>query len=106
MHRRDRRIRREFFIPISVLPRKDALCGFKIVTKGNKIMVNVAGIRFKPSGRVHYFDPGSIDLSLGDRVLVETDNGPREGTVVIPPSQMLYSDLRGPMERVLQRAED
>ena len=69
-------------------------------------MANIAGIRFKPSGPVHYFDPGSIDLGLGDRVLVETDDGPREGTVVIPPSQMIYSDLRGPMERVLQRAED
>ncbi len=68
-------------------------------------MAEIAGVRFESSGRVHYFDPGSMELNVGDRVLVEADGIPREGTVVFIPSQVLFSDLRGPMGRVLQKAE-
>ena len=50
-----------------------------------------------------YFDPGDHDLSIGDRVLVETDDGCREAEVVIEPGQVAYSDLRGPMNPVLQK---
>ncbi len=68
-------------------------------------MPNLAGVRFEASGPVHYFDPGDIPLETGDRVLVETDGIPREGSVVIRPDQVLFSDLRGPMGRILQKAE-
>ena len=59
------------------------------------------GVRFTPGGRVHYFDSANKDLSVGDRVMVETDDGPREGQVIIAPTQVLYSDLRGPLLPVL-----
>ncbi len=68
-------------------------------------MPNPAGVRFESSGPVHYFDAGGIPLETGDRVLVETDGIPREGTVVFRPDQVLFSDLRGPMGRVIQKAE-
>ena len=68
-------------------------------------MPNLAGVRFKAYGPVRYFDAGGIPLETGDRVLVEADDGLREGSVVIRPDQVLFSDLRGPMGRVIQRAE-
>ena len=68
-------------------------------------MSNLAGVRFESSGAVHYFDAGGIALETGDRVLVETDGFTREGSVVIRPDQVLFSDLRGPMGRVIQKAE-
>ena len=68
-------------------------------------MPNLAGVRFDPLGPVRYFDAGEIPLDTGDRVLVETDVGPREGSVVIRPDQVLFSDLRGPMGHVIQKAE-
>lgn len=66
-------------------------------------MAEVVGVRFTKAGRVCYFDPGAHDLSICDRVLVETDDGRREGEVVIAPGQVAYSDLRGPMDPVLQK---
>ena len=66
-------------------------------------MADTVGVRFTRSGRVYYFDPGDHELSVGDRVLVETDDGRREGEVVIEPSQIAYSDLRGPMNPVVQK---
>ena len=66
-------------------------------------MTAVVGVRFTRAGRVCYFDPGDHDLSIGDRVLVETDDGCREAEVVIEPGQVAYSDLKGPMNPVLQK---
>jgi cell fate regulator YaaT (PSP1 superfamily) len=64
-------------------------------------MAQVVGVRFEPIGRVHYFDPSDFDLNMGDIVTVETDEGPRDGRVVIAPNQVAHSDLRGPMEPVV-----
>ena len=35
-------------------------------------MVTVVGVRFKPAGKIYYFDPGELTLELGDYVIVET----------------------------------
>ena len=63
----------------------------------------LVGVRLRPSGRVHYFDAGGFELASGDRVVVETDDGPREALVAICAGQVLYSDLRGPLLRVLSK---
>ena len=39
-------------------------------------MPSLVAIRFTLNGRVHYFDPAELDLSVDDRVSVETDEGP------------------------------
>ena len=62
---------------------------------------HLVGVRLEPSGRVHYFDANGFELEPGDSVTVETDDGPREGRVVLSPGQILYSDLRGPLLPVL-----
>ena len=64
----------------------------------------VVGVRFARAGKVEYFDPSGLELSAGDEVLVETEDGPREGRVVIAPAQVVHSDLRGPLEPVLSKA--
>ena len=68
-------------------------------------MSDPVGIRFKPSDKVQYFSPNNLELSVGDKVLAETDEGPREGVVVIAADQVLYSDLRGPMNSILRKAK-
>jgi cell fate regulator YaaT (PSP1 superfamily) len=65
----------------------------------------IAGVRFGPHGRVHYFDAAEMALSVGDIVLVETECGSRQGRVAIAPGQVLHSDLRGPLGRVLGRVD-
>ena len=69
-------------------------------------MGEVVGVRFRRSGPVRYFDPAGLDLSVGDRVVVQTEEGPQEGWVVVAPGQVLHSDLRGPLDPVLRREED
>ncbi len=69
-------------------------------------MPGLVAVRFRRSGPVRYFDPRGLDLSVGDRVLVETENGDRAATVVIAPRQVLYSALRGPLDPVLQLLPD
>ncbi len=69
-------------------------------------MPKLVGVRFRLGGRVHYCDPADLDLSVGDRVTDDTDLGPREGSVVIAPDQVLHSDLRGPLDRVSRREDD
>lgn len=69
-------------------------------------MSTLAGVQFKPSDKVQYFDARGIDLTVGERVIVETMNGEEEGVVVIAPEQVLRSDLRGPMDAVLRKAEN
>jgi len=66
----------------------------------------IVGVRFQPSGRVHYFDAAGLVLSVGDTVSVETERGSRQGRVAIAPGQVLHSDLRGPLGRVLGKVDD
>ena len=66
----------------------------------------IVGVRFKPAGRVYYFDSGRIELAIGDRVLVESDTGPREGQVSIASGQVIYSELRGSLNPVLHKVEE
>jgi cell fate regulator YaaT (PSP1 superfamily) len=47
----------------------------------------VVGVRLRPAGHVYDFDPGRLILHRDDRVLVETDQGPTLGTVVMPPAR-------------------
>lgn len=87
------------------------MCDVKGVTHIPRIgpvgecMPSIVGVRFARAGRVHYFDAGSMDLAVGERVLVEAEGGPREAEVVIAPRQLLYSELRGPLSPVLQRVD-
>ena len=67
-------------------------------------MPKIAGVQFSPSDKVRYFDANGIELSLGERVVVETCDGEREGVVVIAPEQVVRSDLRGALDRVIRRA--
>ena len=69
-------------------------------------MPTLTGVRFMPSDKVQYFDASGIRLAAGDRVVVETWDGEREGTVVIAPEQVLRSDLRGPLSPILRKVPE
>ena len=66
---------------------------------------HVVGVRFKPTGAVYYCDPGKLDLSVGDLVIVESECGSKEASVVIAPEQVMYSDLRGPLDLAVQKLD-
>jgi cell fate regulator YaaT (PSP1 superfamily) len=67
-------------------------------------MSKIIGVRLQQAGSVQYFDPGSLDVSLLDRVVVETDQGLEMAWVVIEPDQVVYSEVQGPLKTVLRKA--
>lgn len=68
-------------------------------------MAELTGVRLTLYGKLRYFDANGISLSAGDRVLVETDDGEREGVVAIAPAQLLHSDLRGHLNPVIRKLD-
>ncbi len=67
-------------------------------------MAEIVGIRFKKAGKVYYFDPAGIDLTVNDYVVVETTRGLELGQVVISPRQVLTSDVDKPLKPVVRKA--
>lgn len=62
----------------------------------------VVGVRLRAAGHVYDFDPGPLVLRRDDRVLVETEQGPTLGTVVMPPTRRPASRH---LRRVVKKAD-
>lgn len=50
-------------------------------------MQKIVGVRFKKAGKIHYFDPGDLEIENGGQVIVETSRGVECGTVVVGPRE-------------------
>ena len=57
--------------------------------------VPVVGIRFRPTGRIYYYDPAGYDLKTGQWVVVESTKGTECGRVVIAPRMMAFAEVAG-----------
>ena len=64
--------------------------------------VNIVGVRFKPAGKIYYFDPVDIDIKLGDDVIVETSRGLEYGMVVIGTKEIPKEDLTNPLKPIIR----
>ena len=67
-------------------------------------MSKVIGVRLTRSGRVYYFDPGELDVTTSELVVVEGELGIETAEVVIASDQVVYSELREPLKPVLRKA--
>jgi cell fate regulator YaaT (PSP1 superfamily) len=65
--------------------------------------VQVVGIRFRPTGRIYYYDPAGHDLKTGQWVVVESSKGIECGRVVIAPRQVASSEVSGEGLKPVQR---
>ncbi|MEO7003508.1 MAG: stage 0 sporulation family protein [Ktedonobacterales bacterium] len=65
--------------------------------------VRTVGIRFRPTGRIYYYDPAGFDLKPGQWVIVESNKGVECGRVVIAPRQIEASELGGEGLKPVQR---
>src|SRR5690606_34059156 len=68
------------------------------------LMIRVVGVRFKKAGKVYYFDPGELTLSIGDQVVVETARGLELGEVVVRPKHVPEEDVAQPLRKVIRAA--
>jgi cell fate regulator YaaT (PSP1 superfamily) len=62
------------------------------------------GVQLADRGKIYNYDPGTLVLEYGDRVVVGTDRGNTLGRVVIPPRPVV-SESDAPTKRVVKRAE-
>jgi len=67
-------------------------------------MIKVVGIRFKPAGKVYYFDPKNIKLNCGDCAIVETTRGLEFGEVAIAEKVIEDEEVVSPLREVMRAA--
>lgn len=64
----------------------------------------VVGVRYKERGRMYYFDPSGLELTCGDRVLVETVRGLELGEIVLEPTDVPEEKVVSPLKKVIRVA--
>lgn len=67
-------------------------------------MIKIVGVRFRPAGKIYYFDPARFTLKDGSHVIVETARGIEFGTVMITPREVEDSKVVQPLKPVLRIA--
>jgi cell fate regulator YaaT (PSP1 superfamily) len=69
-------------------------------------MKKVVGIRFKPAGKIYDFNSGAFVLSIGDKVIVETERGLGFGTVAVAPRALDDKKRDKPLKKVHRLASE
>lgn len=67
-------------------------------------MIKVVGVRFKPVGKIYYFEPGEEEVLAGDGVIVETSRGTEFGYVVIPVREINEEEFTIPLKKIIRKA--
>jgi cell fate regulator YaaT (PSP1 superfamily) len=77
-----------------------------VQTTSTETTVTIVGIRFRPAGRIYYFDPQGETYTNGQYVIVETVRGVEAGRVVIATKKIAESELTDPLKPVLHLASE
>ncbi len=67
-------------------------------------MTKVTGIKFKNGGKIYDFESCALVLNIGDKVIVETEQGQGFGSVEIPPRQLSKTDNIKDLKQILRVA--
>ncbi len=67
-------------------------------------MTKVIGVRFRPAGKVYYFDPLELEIQRGGHVIVETARGVEYGTVVCAPKNIEDEKVVKPLKPIIRIA--
>ena len=68
--------------------------------------VRVTGVRFKPGGKVYYFDHGDVNVKNGDFVIVDTARGLEFGEATFGDREVKESSLVLPLRKVVRVATE
>ncbi len=69
-------------------------------------MIHVAGVRFKPNGKIYFFDKGEVKLKSGAYAIVDTARGLEFGEVAFSDREVKESSLVLPLRNVIRAATD
>lgn len=67
-------------------------------------MKNIIGVRFKKLGKIYFFNPKSLKVKKGDKVIVETAQGEEYGEVMIPNRYVEDDKIIAPLKKVVRIA--
>ena len=67
-------------------------------------MRNIVGVRFKRPGKIYFFDPGNLQITNRDFVIVETAQGEEYGEVAVSNRLVPEETLVKPLKRVIRIA--
>ena len=67
-------------------------------------MKNIVGVRFKKLGKIYFFNPKTLRVKKGDKVIVETTQGEEFGEVMIANRQIEDDKMLSPLKKVLRIA--
>ena len=66
--------------------------------------VEIVGVRYKPVGKIYFFDPGDTQYEINDKAIVETSRGVELGYIVIANRKVGISKIVQPFKQVQRRA--
>lgn len=69
-------------------------------------MIRIAGVRFKAAGKIYDFNAGDLDLSLGDAVIVETEQGLGFANLATPVREQDSPYTGFPLKKILRLADE
>ncbi len=69
-------------------------------------MQKVIGIKFKPAGKIYYFNPNDVQIDKGDYAVVETARGTEYGEAVTKIKFVSDEELVAPLKPVIRKAGD
>ncbi len=67
-------------------------------------MYKVVGVSFKDAGKIYYFNPGDIEIEVGENVIVETARGIEFAEVVLTNKEITEDELVAPLKKVIRKA--
>lgn len=67
-------------------------------------MKNIVGVRFKKPGKIYFFDPGNLEITNRDFVIVETTQGEEYGEVAIANRTIPDEKVVAPLKKVIRIA--
>ena len=69
-------------------------------------MTEVIGVRFKPLGKIYYFDPVGYAIATGTPVVVETARGLEYGSAVLANRQVEDNQVVQPLRKLVRPATE
>ena len=69
-------------------------------------MKSIVGVRFKKPGKIYFFDPGNLEITRSDFVIVETAMGQEYGEVMIANREIPDAKVTAPLKKVIRVATE
>ena len=68
------------------------------------VPVEIVGINFREAGKIYFFSPNGKELSVGERVIVDTARGVEIGTVKVANKTVDPSEIIPPLKKIIRVA--